>query len=277
MQKKDVKCEGDEYPPAAFQQGARWPKQYIRFSPGGQNGGAGSLFKLKFCGFDDSGNLPVEKSDLRFTSTRIVGGLERDVSVYFAKTIRSAVEINFDANVVDPDGIAGLYDNLCWPKVLLEDPGFALLTDDPYYRGAGREDARAYVVNYPEPIPADVLLNNQAQAGYRKRSEKSHGLDPDAWVYDDGNSTRRLTDKELEEEMGILRCSSANCEEEMQALGIETAVVTQPEVTGPPQVPTAIPTTTQQPVVAEVTAPMVTPSAGGGTREMLWQPRATGV
>jgi chitinase len=276
MQKKGVNCEADEYPPAAFWQGQKSPKQYIRFAPGTQNGGAGSLFKLRFCGYDGAGNLPVSSSDLRFSTTRIVGGLERDVSVYYARTTRSAVEINFDANVIDPDGVAGLQDNLCWPKVLLEDPGFALLTDDPYYGGAGRGVAKAYAkANYPGLIPNDVLLNNVPQTGFRKRDKDSHELDPDAWVYTDGNSTRRLTDEELEE-VGILRCSSSDCHEEMQALGIETAAVAQPEATGPPQVPIAIPTTTQ-PAMGAGATPVDYASAGSGAHGILAQPRATGL
>jgi len=139
----------------------------------------------------------------------------------------------------------GLQNNPCWPEVLLEDPGFALLTDDPYY--AGNRDAQRYAkANSPGLIPSDVLGNNVAQAGFRKRDEDSHALDPDAWVFDEGSTTRRVMDAELQEELGILRCSSADCHEEMEALGINTAVVVQPDATGYPQVvPTAVASTTQ--------------------------------
>jgi chitinase len=275
MQVKNIKCQADEYPPAAFWQGAVSPKQYIRFAPGGQNGGAGSLFKLGFCKYGADGKLPVESSNLHFSTTRVVGGLVRDVSIYFAKTTRSVVRIDFDAAVIDPDGIAGLQDNPCWPKVLLDDPGFALLTDDPYYQGAGRAVARTFAKsNYPDLIPSDVLLNNKPQTGFRKRNEDSHDLDPDGWVYDNGNSTRPLTDNELEE-VGIIRCSSADCHDEMQALGIETAIVEQATVTGPPQVPIAIATTTH-PATGVVATPVDYASAKGGIHGLLAQPRATG-
>ncbi|KAI8946203.1 hypothetical protein F4801DRAFT_593529 [Xylaria longipes] len=219
MKEYDVQCQGDEYPPTAFWQGVMWPKQYIRFSPGRQNGGAGSLFGLSFCGFDTQGNLPVERVNERYVSDRVVGALKRRVTQYKAQTMRRAVRIDF-INVVDPDGIAGLQVNPCWPEVLLEDPGFALLTDDPYY--VRNRDAQRYGKNnYPGLIPQDVLLNHVAKQGYRKRDAKSHGLDPEAWVFDDGNSTRRVTKNELMEDLGIIGCDSADCHEEMQDLGIE--------------------------------------------------------
>ncbi len=141
MKDYSVKCQADEYPPAAFWQGAVTPKQYICFAPGRQNGGAGSLFGLGFCGYDNQGNLPVERVNERYVSDRVVGGLKRRVTQYMARTTRRAVRIDF-IGVADPDGVAGLNMNPCWPEILLEDPGFALLTDDRYY--AGHRDAQRY-------------------------------------------------------------------------------------------------------------------------------------
>ncbi|KAI9730799.1 MAG: hypothetical protein M1818_008079 [Claussenomyces sp. TS43310] len=278
MQQKDVKCQADEYPPAAFWQGAVAPKQYIRFAPGTQNIGAGSLFGLTFCEFDNQGKLPVQRIDERYVSDRVVGGLKRRVTHYLARTTRSAVRIDFDNNVQDPDGVMGLQDNPCWPEVLLEDPGFALLTDDPYY--VGHRDAQRYGKdNYPNLVPLDVLGNNVRKAGYRKRDENSHALDPDAWVFDEGNTTRRVTDAELQENLGILRCSSADCHDEMDGLGIATALVVHTEATEDPQVvPTAVASTTQ--LTREVVATSVAGASavsGAGARGILVQPRATGI
>ena len=278
MQQKGVNCEADEYPPAAFWQGDKYPKQYIRFAPGTQNGGAGSLFKLTFCGFDGQGNLPVQRSDERYVSDRVVGGLKGRVTHYYARTTRSAVRIDFDNNVVDPDGIMGLRNNPCWPEVLLEDPGLASLTDDPYY--VSNRDAQRYAkANYPGLILSDVLGNHVAQLGFRKRDGNSHALDPDSWVFDEGNTTRSITDVELQEELGILRCGSADCHEEMETLGIDTAVVVQPEATGYPQlVPTAVASTTQL-TIEVVATPVASASAvsGAGAHGILVQPRATGI
>ncbi|KAI1203503.1 hypothetical protein F5X97DRAFT_330179 [Nemania serpens] len=272
MQSFDVKCQADEYPPAIFWQGAMWPKQYIRFSPGSQNGGAGSLFGLSFCGYDGQGNLPVETVSERYVSDRVVGGLKRRVTQYKAQTTRRAVRIDF-IGVVDPDGIAGLQVNPCWPEVLLEDPGFALLTDDPYY--VRNRDAQRYgKANYPGLIPQDVLLNHVPQQGYRKRDTKSHGLDPEAWVFDDGNSTRRVTKNELVEDLGIIRCDSADCHEEMQDLGIESALVVQPPETAHGSVPTTAASATQLALDIR-TAPTGEASAGSGALGVLGLPGPT--
>jgi chitinase len=192
---------------------------------------------LAFCRFNDQGKLPIGTLNPQHVSDRVVDGLKRRVFHYTAETTRSKVIIEFDANVRDPDGVAGLHDNPCWPKNLVEDPGFALLTDDPYYGGHVAE-ANYGRRNYKDLVPHDVLdaaaaEGHFSQDGYRKRDKDLHNLDPDAWVYNDGNCTRRLTDAELEEKLGILRCSSTDCKEEMQALGIETAMVVQPTATAP--------------------------------------------
>jgi hypothetical protein len=124
-----------------------------------------------------------------------------------------------------------------------------------------------------------VLGNHVAQPGFRKRDGNSHALDPDAWVFDEGNTTRSITDVELQEELGILRCGSADCHEEMETLGIDTAVVVQPEATGYPQVvPTAVASTTQ--LTIEVVATLVASASavsGAGAHGILVQPRATGI
>lgn len=278
MQSAGVDCEADEYPPAAFNQGELAPKQYIRFNPGSQNGGAGSsIFRLGFCRFNDQGKLPVGTLNPVHVSDRVVDGLKRAVYHYTAETTRSRVIIDFDADVRDPDGVAGLQVNPCWPENLVEDPGFALLTDDPYYLGHIAE-ARYGKRNYPGLVPQDVLNAAAAeghfsQAGFRKRNEDAHDLDPDAWVYNDGNRTRRLTDAELQENLGILRCSLPDCNEEMRALGIETAIVVQPTATGPSAQTVA--STTQ--VVAGVFATQTGgASAGSDLHGVLVQPRVTG-
>jgi len=281
MQAPGLNCQADEYPPAAFNQGDLAPKQYIRFNPGSQNGGAGSsIFGLSFCRFNDRGKLPEGTINPHYVSDRVVDGLKRSVYHYTAETTRSKVIIEFDGDVVDSDGVAGLHDNPCWPENLVEDPGFALLTDDPYYLGHVAE-ARYGKKNYPDLVPQDVLdaaaaEGHMSQAGYRKRDEDMHNLDPDAWAFNDGNRTRRLTDAELQEKLGILRCSSADCKEEMRALGIETAIVVQPTATAPAQMTAS---TTQLATEAFITlagGASAGASAGSDIRGMLLQPKVTG-
>lgn len=104
-------------------------------------------------------------------------------------------------------------------------------------------------------------------------------MDPDAWVVNEGNTTRRVTDAGLQEELCILRCSSSDCHEEMEALGIYSAVVVQPEQTGYPRVvPTAIASTTQ--FMVEVVATSMTGTSavsGASAQGVLIQPRVTGI
>ncbi|KAH9206557.1 hypothetical protein DL95DRAFT_375269 [Leptodontidium sp. 2 PMI_412] len=279
MRSHGADCEADEYPPAAFNQGSLQPQQYIRFNPGSQNAGAGSIFGLRFCRFDANGKLPEDRLNVRYVSDRVVAGLKRSVYHYTARTTRSKVVIDFDSDVVDSDGVAGLHDNPCWPENLVLDPGFALLTNDPYYLGHVAE-ARYGKRNYGGLIPQDVLDSAAAeghfsQAGYEKRDGGSHDLNPDDWVFNDGNRTRRLTDIELQEKLGILRCSTPNCNEEMRALGIETAIVVQPTVTAPSNQMVAA-TTTQLAASVTATWASAVASAGSDIRGMVVQPKATG-
>ncbi len=110
------------------------------------------------------------------------------------------------------------------------------------------------------------------QEGYRKRDEKSHGLDPEAWVFDDGNSTRRVTKDELVRYLGILRCESADCHEEMQELGIKSAPVSHH-----PAVPTTFASRTQS--ASDVMATDVSGEASAGSRAaaLLATPTQTGL
>jgi chitinase len=232
MQQKNLRCQADEYPPAAFWQGRKSPKQFIRFAPGGQNGGAGSMFKIeKTCKYLANGQLPISRKNEKYVGDRVIGNLVRQVTQYTAVTTIRKVVIDFDNDVQNLDGDWGLEANPCWPKKLLHDPGFALLLTDPYY--AGSRDAQKYAKdNYGGLVPQDVLdtaANNGYKnlAGFSKRDGK-HALDPDAWVYDEGNSTRPATDEELEEYIGIVRCASADCKEEMETLQVESAMVVQP-------------------------------------------------
>lgn len=277
MRQRGVDCEADEYPPAAFNQGSLQPKQYIRFNPGSQNGGAGSIFKLGFCRFNDQGKLPIGTLNAHYVSDRVVDGLKRSVFHYTAETTRSRVVIDFDADVQAADGVAGLHDNPCWPENLVEDPGFALLTDDPYYLGHVAE-AKYGKRNYKNLVPQDVLdaaaaEGHFSQAGFRKRNKDAHNLDPDAWVYNDGNRSRRLTDAELQEKLGILRCSSPDCKEEMHEMGIETAIIVQPTATAPSAQTVA---STTRVVAGMFATPTGGASAGSYIQGVLVQPKVTG-
>lgn len=232
MQKKDVSCQLDEYPPAAFWQDMTPRKQYIRFLPGSDNEGAGSLFGLSFCGYVYEGQqsiLPHDTTNERANGQLTSAGIVRDITEYEGVTTQGRLVLTFPG-IVNPDGEWGLNQNPCWPAHLVHDPGFALLRDDKYY--AAHKTPKTYgSCNYPDKIPLDVLDAAHADgysssSGYRKR-EDMHALDPEAWVINDGNSTRLLSSDELKN-LGILKCASADCRAEMSALGIESAAIVQP-------------------------------------------------
>lgn len=46
-------------------------------------------------------------------------------------------------------------------------------------------------------------------------------FDPDKFLVDEGNSSRKATPEELYDRYGLLKCKSLNCEEERKELGLE--------------------------------------------------------
>lgn len=156
----------DEYPAIAFWQNLDYHDQRVRLLPGSENGAAGrNLFGLGFCRYDGQGNPPASTRNARFD--RIVHGPDRDTSVFIADvtTTLSTVSISFINFPNDPDW--GLTANPCWPSTLVDDPGFALLTGDPWYFDYPQRDAtkKAYAI----PPPLALTQNNPPRPGYQKR------------------------------------------------------------------------------------------------------------
>lgn len=86
---------------------------------------------------------------------------------------------------------AGLAENECYPKMLIDDPSFALINSDPYFRRNKRR---------PDPRWAnapDSSLTTGKTAPPRKR-DLSY-LDPGMVVLDNGNVSRISTPEELGE------------------------------------------------------------------------------
>ena len=81
----------------------------------------------------------------------------------------------------------GLTANQCYPKMLVDDPTFALLNEDNYFLRHGRTPYDFAVA------PSQQIINGQTQP-YHKRDlgEQDH------LAWDDGNSSRPLTRPELE-------------------------------------------------------------------------------
>ncbi len=105
--------------------------------------------------------------------------------------------------------------NPCYPGQLANDPGFALLTNDPWYDH--HPALQANRAGYESPPP-------------RKRDS---WFDPDSIVLVDSNSTRKLTDEELRERLGFVRCSDPQCSQETEDIDTESALVMASALTIP--------------------------------------------
>ncbi|OTA62371.1 hypothetical protein K449DRAFT_434033 [Hypoxylon sp. EC38] len=138
-------CDRDEFPPRYF-----WPgdkkvpdlRQWVRFIPAKQNEGAGQMWK-GFCNNHNAASTDKNKQTYVVSSnlksdkpvTRVEQPKGKD------KTIHSTVKISTLRaifSISDFEGLKpnddGLKENPCYPKVLIDDPGWALLTDDEWYK-----------------------------------------------------------------------------------------------------------------------------------------------
>jgi chitinase len=267
MQEAALSCERDEYPPIGFWQGNLAEKAFVRLINEHDNGGAGrSLFPLNICHHDAQGKLPTSTSD-KFSRFIDSGGqrtaiYERRLTVTIAH-----LSIKFE----NMPGLAddGIIDNKCFPSVLRNDPGFALMLRDSWYNGHAADKVFG-LANYPKsPSPA-VIGNNVAQANFYKRDSY---FDPDDIILDDGNSTRKATDEELADEFGFYRCDSSDCKKELDALGVESPIVVAPPRTKAVDVAAATTSALTQTTTTQVSVA----SAGSGAQDkwMRMMPRPT--
>ncbi|KAL0783347.1 hypothetical protein CaCOL14_001253 [Colletotrichum acutatum] len=141
-----VDCDKDEYPPAyligpqdpaRLNSGKSAQGQLIRLIPGGMNRGAGHMWKGICLGAaiedmkDSEFKAKVDADPNK--KTVIQGGVTRTQAAITA-TIRPEFTINKWGHAANPPANDGLELNTCWPNnIAAGDPGFALLTFDPYY------------------------------------------------------------------------------------------------------------------------------------------------
>ncbi|KAK1978686.1 hypothetical protein LZ30DRAFT_598586 [Colletotrichum cereale] len=225
MQSRGLNCQRDEYPPAAIWQG-RDMRQWIRLVPGAQNGGAGQLFKgvcpAKYKLSPEQGRrlAKVNRNCKRVVSSFVVTRTAT-TRVMKMRFINMAA-----ADLLADDGIPA---NPCWPSTLIDDPGFALMTNDPWYNAhpASKRNTRLY---RNAPL-ANIIAGKTNRPGFNKRDEDD--FDPeDVWV-DEGNSTRKATDGELLEGLGFLRCEDGDCDGELRDLGVKSLPLLNPSATVP--------------------------------------------
>jgi len=182
------KCNRDEYPPHAFLAGANdYPNgavhppaptnydQWIRFVPESENKGAGKYWR----GLCDN---PKKKS----TSENGPINDETCTKIWSVTHTVSALKFGF-TNMPAVGGDDGLFTNWCQlVSTMRDDPGFALLSQDPWFGGFGRayashrDDYRANVV------PA--TLTNGKSRPRNAPAKRWKPLLPELYV-DDGNST----------------------------------------------------------------------------------------
>ena len=175
MQQPGLNCERDEYPPIAFWQGQDIHYQYVRMVQKNQNGPAGvHLFGLAFCSYSGDGMPPVTTKNVQFDRQIHGPGRITEISTGDVTTTLATVSFQFDAMPNQPD--YGLTANPCWPSTLVDDPGFALLTSDPWYLDPGNAQRLKTAKLYSKPPPLALTRNNPPRAGYEKRILEA--LDP---------------------------------------------------------------------------------------------------
>jgi chitinase len=215
MQGPDLECQRDEYPPDIVWQGRDNKLNFIRLVPSAANLVGSALFAGICANRADFETSIQNRQFLRVEVQRC-----RTTS-WFSVTREStipALSLDFVglAGYVD----AGLSENLCYPSVLVDDPGFALLTEDPYYNAHLFD--KEYNIEYAEAPAAIVTAGHVNKLGWNKRWTDPE-VDPEDIVLNEGNSTRKPTDEELLKQFGILKCKSQGCEDEKSFFSIESA------------------------------------------------------
>ncbi|KAL8831396.1 MAG: hypothetical protein Q9170_005310 [Blastenia crenularia] len=271
MQQPNLNCERDEYPPAVLWQNQPIHEQYIRMVPRAQNGAAGpALFNMAFCKFDGQGNPPVSTRNVQFD--RIVHGPDRDTSLFTADvtTTLATLSIQFPGYPNQPDD--GLTANPCWPSTLVNDPGFALLTDDPWYivHPGNAQRHQTAMALYGAPPPLAYTQNNPPRPGYQKRSLGLMNVD---LILDEGNSTTKLTGDDFDK-LRYHDCKDADCLERLKQVKLLPGALLPSSISSAPKPCDAEPTAVGNggPPTSS-TAPMV----GGGVQGALDSiPKPTG-
>lgn len=120
------------------------------------------------------------------------------------------------------------------PSILTADPGFALLTGDPWYDNYPL--SRLLAIDY-KYAPNAALVAGKTRPVYKRSSD-----DADEFIWDadnekllvaEGNSTRLAAEDEIREVLGLHKCVTPDCAPELAALSAfeaEMGLPTQPAV-----------------------------------------------
>lgn len=124
-----------------------------------------------------------------------------------------------------------------------DDPGFALLTNDAWY------------------VANPQYAGNTARYGNDHAKRGEQWFNPEEIVVVDVNTTRKATELELKEQLGLRKCADNSCAKEMEELGIESAQVVAPPVATPVIASAAHATASGE----SEARPTVQPGAGSGS------------
>ncbi|KAK6221144.1 putative glycosyl hydrolase family 18 [Colletotrichum tabaci] len=219
------------------------------------------------CPDHEQENLVAERS----IGTSVDGCRTYDAWQRTMQKLETVLDIQF-ANMGNMRPNFGITANPGWPKALVNDPGFALLTDDPWYKqGSNKDDFIQYYKKEPDtqftnskvnqyswgytkprgtsnnnnppsdddsdtdmPVPSDDEDDDPSFPGRRELDELNNGnRSPGDLVIREGNPTRRPTSEELFEGLGLLRCEDQYCQREMEGLGYASLPVVRETATSP--------------------------------------------
>ncbi|MCJ1311628.1 hypothetical protein MMC25_005301 [Agyrium rufum] len=180
---------------------------------GGQNGGVTNS-KISgwkgFCKYPPDQEVNTEGGPINYVGSTVY------TTIYYSTTITLNVMDYSFTKLSPPAGDAwALTTNPCYPSILTKDPGFALLTWDPYY---GR-------VN--NPLPYSVPPTPYYANGKTKPSKRCLDRFNDAGeeflfdeynsivLVDEGHSTRKALESELRQHFNLATCKTRDCEAEL--------------------------------------------------------------
>ena len=186
----------------SFQPAAYWQDedqggedQYIRYIKGAQNEGAGKLFFLDICQdhYDftvaGQGRLKTTTGVGQFSGVVHEAGRDVVVSTADCSATQPTMFLNFPGPKYPNNGY-GIVENKCWPSTFINDPGFALFSDDPWYTANMNRGIRDQVSEglYERPPGPEYTNGKLNRAGWNRR-RRSPDLGVDHLGFKDGNMT----------------------------------------------------------------------------------------
>lgn len=223
-----LRPQRDEFPPNHFNQGVE--DGYIRLLASEQNSGAANK-KPKKNGWKGFCKFPPNKEVKTQGGPVVDMGNSYEVTIMTSTIVTLSVMSYTWTSVSQPAGDEhGITLNNCWPSVLTADPGFALLTGDPWYNIVGRAAAIAY-----KDAPVASLTNNKNRPNVKRSDAAEFVWDAEnkLLLVNEGNSTRLADEDEIREVLGMHKCATADCAAELaaqSALEARMGLPTQPAV-----------------------------------------------